>query len=86
MSVLKVKFIIISDACGNGKTYVDGSCRASCTGVDTCCQTYNKCTVNEGDCDSDKDCLNGLKCGTNNCKDFFGHGGFDRFDDCCYNP
>jgi len=46
------------------------------SGNDGCCNSDNKCGVNEGDCDSDSDCESGLECGHNNC--FWGDN-----DDCC---
>ena len=46
---------------------------------------YNKCRENEGDCDSDEDCLQGLKCGVDNCKQKSGLE-WDSTDDCCYKP
>ena len=42
------------------------------------CQT---CTENEGDCDYDYQCQDGLRCGSNKCIDIFG---FDSNTDCCY--
>ena len=38
----------------------------------------------EGDCNSDSDCLDGLKCGNNNCNE--NSGNWDSSDDCCYKP
>ena len=55
---------------------------AGCTGGDECCTEDNKCGEDEGDCDIDADCQDGLKCGSNNCK----NGGDEAADDCCYNP
>ena len=52
----------------------------SCSGEDHCCTPYNKCAVDEGDCDSDSDCQDGLVCGKNNCPD---KPGFEKGDDCC---
>ena len=48
-------------------------------GDDTCCNEANKCDVGEGDCDFDEDCLEGLKCGSNNCQG----PNFEWDDDCC---
>ena len=39
------------------------------------------CSNFEGNCDFDDQCLDGLRCGTNNCLDLFG---FDTNTDCCY--
>jgi len=55
-----------------------GKC-PGCIGGDSCCEDGN-CGVNEGDCDDDDDCQNGLQCGTNNCVGKY----FERGDDCCY--
>ena len=41
------------------------------------------CSENEGDCDSDNDCEQGLFCGSNNCPDYLG---FNSEVDCCYAP
>ena len=41
------------------------------------------CFENEGDCDSDNDCEQGLVCGSNNCPDYQG---FNYGVDCCYVP
>ena len=49
-----------------------------------CCTQTKSCDEGQGDCDSDSDCLQGLKCGRNNCnRDFdWGH----ETMDCCYKP
>jgi len=39
------------------------------------------CSENEGDCDSNNECLDGLVCGLNNCPASLGH---DSEVDCCY--
>ena len=59
---------------------------ATCMGGDSCCKETNKCDVGEGDCDRDKDCLEGLLCGFNNCPlpRGFWDDEWDRYDDCCY--
>ena len=36
-----------------------------------------------GDCDGDKDCMEGLKCGIDNCPAGLN---FDASDDCCFDP
>ena len=46
-----------------------------------CCSSTNKCEVGEGDCDSDSDCHDGLKCGTKNCDYSLG---YHYSYDCCY--
>ena len=38
----------------------------------------------EGDCDADIDCLEGLKCGENNCNP--NSGNWASTDDCCFKP
>merc|ERR1712168_253060 len=50
-----------------------------CTGGDSCCSKDEVCGLGEGDCDTDADCGQGLKCGTDNCQGT----GFDSTDDCC---
>ena len=37
------------------------------TRTGNCCTNDNQCGINEGDCDSDAQCLPGLVCGQNNC-------------------
>ena len=45
------------------------------------CTSSNQCGQGEGGCDSDDECITGLKCGTaDNCDAF----GTDY--DCCYEP
>ena len=44
----------------------------------SCCTVNSPCTVGEGDCDSDDQCIGGLKCGKDNC----GHD-FPPLADCC---
>jgi len=53
-----------------------------CTGGDSCCSKDEVCGLGEGDCDTDADCGQGLKCGTDNCQGT----GFDSTDDCCMLP
>ena len=55
-----------------------------CTGGDSCCSESEPCKEGEGDCDSNLDCENHLLCGSNNCDQK--NPGFDRTDDCCYDP
>merc|ERR1719328_750662 len=48
---------------------------AACDGVPTtdwsCCSSTRPCSLGQGDCNNDKECANGLKCGKDNCrKDF----------------
>ena len=35
--------------------------------IETCCSISKPCTVGQGHCDSDSDCLGSLVCGSNNC-------------------
>jgi len=66
----------------------DDSCVPACIGGDGCCNENNKCDVGEGDCDSDDDCMEGLKCGSDNCLSarWFWDENWDSYDDCCYKP
>merc|ERR1712126_627202 len=62
-----------------------------CFGGDDCCTYYNKCEAGQGDCDTDNDCKDGLKCGNDNCgvswtKFIPSREGWDVYDDCCYKP
>ena len=61
---------------------------AACVGGDSCCSETNRCDVGEGDCDKDSHCLDGLKCGSDNCPSSrtFGSTEWDYGDDCCYKP
>ena len=43
------------------------------------------CLFLSGDCDTDADCFDGLKCGFHNCPIKY-RPSFDATDDCCYNP
>ena len=43
-----------------------------------CCTPSNKCGINEGDCDNDSDCMEGLVCKDNNCPP-----PFSKDHDCC---
>ena len=47
------------------------------------CTVENPCNKNQGDCDSNEECQDGLLCGLNNCPDSLGH---DPKVDCCYQP
>ena len=44
------------------------------------CTPSNLCSVGEGDCDEDADCVAGLSCGTDNC---YLYGAPDTESDCC---
>ena len=48
-----------------------------------CCRDKGPCAAGEGDCDSDDECLKGLKCGEDNCDRSLG---FSDASDCCYEP
>ena len=50
----------------------------------SCCTDNLPCGVGEGDCDSDSQCKEGLKCGSNNCEQKSGT--FEKSDDCCFDP
>ena len=45
------------------------------------CTLENLCDINQGDCDANDECSEGLVCGLNNCE---GHLGYDAEVDCCY--
>ena len=69
---------------------------ATCPDGNSCCDEDHRCDVGEGDCDFDKDCLEGLKCGKNNClvtsqrgdarRLIDGLEGYVAEDDCCFKP
>ena len=55
-----------------------------CNGVEfdsECCSKYEKCCINQGDCDSDNECSGALVCGKDNCPS-----PFPSDADCCENP
>ena len=59
-------------------------CETECSAENTngnCCGLSHKCDENQGDCDSDSDCKDGLQCGDHNCQGFP-----DSTYDCCYKP
>ena len=51
-------------------------------GGDSACTPANKCGKEQGDCDKDDDCKDGLKCGTDNCG-MQRWGDWEATDDCC---
>ena len=60
---------------------------SACLGLSTdydCCTKSNPCNKGEGDCDKDSECASGLKCGTDNCRDFNSNAAADF--DCCIEP
>jgi hypothetical protein len=81
-----------SNADGWDKTddccYMPGLCR----GKDSDCKYPLR--LGDGDCDSDDQCAEGLKCGTDNCNEYHRYAGWtdsdplhwDTTDDCCYDP
>jgi len=58
-----------------------------CAGDDTGCNIDGGLGLGDGDCDSGRDCAQGLICGKDNCMSNFGHRGgqWDEGDDCCTN-
>ena len=69
--ILKVKF--------NFDTLSLVNCATASNGDDEFCYC-NTCSENEGDCDSQYECQNGLICGWNNCPLDLG---FNSEADCC---
>ena len=59
-------------------------CDASDPRKGNCCTVTKSCDVGQGDCDFDSECLDGLKCGSNNCLRDFKWGALAT--DCCYKP
>ena len=67
---------------------------SECNGKDNGCGHANcgKCSIGDGNCDSDTDCVDSLSCGGRNCGLFHsnygwpGHSGqrWDFADNCCY--
>jgi len=62
-------------------SYADCCEARNCSVVDelawNCCGNPSKCTLGQGDCDSDDDCYGDLVCGIDNC------GGSESDADCC---
>ena len=46
-----------------------------------CCTPDAPCEEGEGDCNADSECMFGLKCGDNNCKQYGQY--YHKKDDCC---
>ena len=65
-------------------TYIASGCTSEHCILDTgtksgsCCTSGQQCGQDEGDCDSDTDCLDGYVCGTDNCPS-----PFPLIYDCC---
>ena len=75
-------FAALADCCVEKET-----CNWSGTSdADTwsCCTDSAKCNENEGDCDSDDQCIDGLICGEDNCISV--NSNFDPAADCCIQP
>ena len=56
----------------------------SCNGTpydNECCSSKQQCGINEGDCDSNDDCIGDLVCGKDNCPTHF-----PSDADCCQYP
>ena len=53
-----------------------------------CCTPQSPCSEGEGGCDTDDQCASDLKCGKDNCKQYWP--GFqepsDHQADCCFHP
>ena len=56
-------------------------CEEVINGDWTFCSSKYPCGDNDGDCDNDNECKEGLKCGSNNCDTSLG---FHSSADCCY--
>ena len=53
-----------------------------------CCSSDHPCKEGQGDCDSHSECMPGLQCGVNNCKNDFSTDSstWHSTADCCYKP
>ena len=62
---------------------------ATCNGIPSsdpdCCSSLSPCDDGRGDCDTDSECKDDLKCGINNChRDFsVNTSNWNWHDDCC---
>ena len=54
-------------------------CNAMGNNVYSCCTSSNQCDENQGDCDSDDECIGNLQCGKDNCQS-----PFPTDADCCF--
>ena len=61
---------------------VDIKCASEDDSNENFCTSENPCGTDQGDCDTDDECQDGLFCGSNNCPDSLG---FHSEFDCCYN-
>ena len=61
--------------------YISGQIDCCYSIEDDFCTVENPCGVNQGDCDSNDACLDGLICGLNNCPASLG---YDSEFDCCF--
>ena len=59
--------------------------QGGCYGGDDCCTEERRCGLEEGNCMSDKDCKEGLKCGSGNCYNWWTKEWW-KGDNCCFNP
>ena len=65
-------------------TFIESGCTSAncilktCTKSASCCTSAKQCGQDEGDCDSDTDCLDGYVCGVDNCPS-----PFPSNYDCC---
>ena len=60
-------------------TATDESCSLpNGKGTGSCCTADNPCSLNEGDCDDNSDCMTDMYCGSGNCPS-----GFPSGHDCC---
>ena len=63
-------------------SYLPLVCSANAPYDGSCCTADSPCGEDEGDCDHDNDCQDGLQCGSDNCPTGFN---FPADADCCYN-
>jgi len=78
----------LADCCFNPKATDAPACDGQGINMWSCCSEDNKCGADEGDCDSNAECQDGLVCGRNSCSFTIPEGNEDRFfptgqADCC---
>ena len=64
-------------------------CDVAIPGADwQCCSSAHPCKEGQGDCDQNSDCMPGLQCGVNNCKNEFptDSSTWHSTADCCFKP